>query len=311
MTHKKEGMGRVTLAALDLPSDERTVVGLPSAPLKPFIRWVGGKSRLLSRILPHVPSSVGNFYEPFLGGGAVFLACASRISGRAHLADLNEHLIAAWIAMRDYQSELRPLLDWYLANDSKEFYYKVRSTNHSGLVEKAARFLYLNGVSWNHLWRENSRTGAMNVPWGDRRFKNIDNATMKTIGNVLVRTDILVADFREVLESATRGDFVYLDPPYLPIFTQPDVEKEPTAKFNKYTAKTFEMPDLIELAEICAKLSRRGVRWVMSNRDTASVRDLFPNAEIIQFTTHRALAAQSRREVEAHQSPEAIIIGRI
>lgn len=298
-------------ATLDLTPSEPTVVADPSAPIKPFIRWVGGKSRLLSRILPHVPSNFRNFYEPFLGGGAVFLACASRISGRAHLADLNEHLIAAWVAMRDYQSELRPLLDWYLANDSEEFYYKVRSTNPSGLVDKAARFLYLNGVSWNHLWRENSRTGAMNAPWGDRRFKSIDSTTMKVIGNVLAQADILVADFREVLGSATSGDFVYLDPPYLPIFTQPDAEKEPTAKFNKYTAKTFEMSDLIELAEICSKLSGRGVRWVMSNRDTESVRDLFPDAEIVRFTTHRALAAQSRREVEAHQSPEALIIGRV
>jgi DNA adenine methylase len=133
---------------------------------------------------------------------------------------------------------------------------------------------------------------------------------MKAIGDVLARADIVAADFREVLDRAIRGDFVYLDPPYLPVFTRPDVEKEPTAKFNKYTAKTFEMPDLINLAEICAGLSRRGVRWVMSNRDTASVRDLFPDAEIIQFTAHRSLAAQSRREVEAHLSPEAIVVGR-
>lgn len=301
----------MTRATLDLPCGEQPFVAPPSGPIKPFIRWVGGKSRLLSRILPHAPATIRNFYEPFLGGGAVFLACASRVSGRAHLADLNEHLIAAWIAMRDYQSELRPLLNWYLANDSKEFYYEVRSTNPPGIVEKAARFLYLNGVSWNHLWRENSRTGAMNAPWGDRRFKGIDDATMRIIGNVLARADILAADFREVLDSAARGDFVYLDPPYLPIFTQPGIEKEPTAKFNKYTAKTFEMSDLIELANICAKLSRRGVRWVMSNRDNASVRNLFPDAEIIKFTTHRALAAQSRREVEAHQSPEAIVIGRV
>jgi DNA adenine methylase len=253
-----------------------------------------------------------NYYEPFLGGGAVFLACAARVSGRSHLADLNEHLVAAWVAMKDHQSELRPLLDWYLKHDSKEFYYEVRSTTTPACcVEKAARFLYLNGVSWNHLWRENSRTGAMNVPWGDRRFKGIDDITMKTVGAILAKADIVAADFRAVLEGATRGDFVYLDPPYLPVFTHPDVEKEPTAKFNKYTAKTFEMSDLIELAEACAELSRRGVQWVMSNRDTASVRSLFPDADIVRFTTHRSLAAQSRREVEAHQSPEAIIIGRI
>lgn len=301
----------MTLAALDMPPGAKPAATIDSAPIKPFIRWAGGKSRLLPRILACVPGCIENYYEPFLGGGAVFLACAARVSGRSRLADLNEHLIAAWVAMRDHQSELRPMLDWYLANDSKEFYYEVRSTIPVGPVERAARFLYLNGVSWNHLWRENSRTGAMNAPWGDRRFKGIDDATMKTIGSVLARADIVAADFREVLDGAKRGDFVYLDPPYLPIYTQPGVEKEPTAKFNKYTAKTFEMTDLIELAEICADLSRRGVRWVMSNRDTASVHDLFPDAEVIRFTTHRSLAAQSRREVEAHQSPEAIIIGRV
>ncbi|BCL85516.1 DNA adenine methylase [Ralstonia pseudosolanacearum] len=302
----------MTLAALDVLSGAQHATTPDSKPIKPFIRWVGGKSRLLPRILPHVPTSIKNYYEPFLGGGAVFLACAARVSGRSHLADLNEHLVAAWVAMRDHQSELRPLLDWYLKNDSKEFYYEVRSTTTPSCpVEKAARFLYLNGVSWNHLWRENSRTGAMNVPWGDRRFKSIDDITMKSVGDVLARADIVAADFRVVLESATRGDFVYLDPPYLPVFSRPDVEKEPTAKFNKYTAKTFEMSDLIALAEICADLSQRGVRWVMSNRDAESVRSLFPDAEIVRFTTHRSLAAQSRREVEAHQSPEAIIIGKV
>jgi DNA adenine methylase len=301
----------IALPVLDMPTGEPISTGTGPKPIKPFIRWAGGKSRLLPRILPYVPTSIGNYFEPFLGGGAVFLACAARVSGRSHLADLNEHLIAAWVAMRDHQSELRSLLEWYRTNDSKEFYYEVRSTTApSSSVEKAARFLYLNGVSWNHLWRENSRTGAMNVPWGDRRFKGADDLTMKSIGAILARADIAAADFRVVLNSATRGDFVYLDPPYLPVFSRPDIEKEPTAKFNKYTARTFEMSDLIELAENCAALSRRGTRWVMSNRDTPSVRSLFPDAEIVRFTTHRSLAAQSRREVEAHQSPEVIIIGR-
>ncbi|RYZ88948.1 MAG: DNA adenine methylase [Proteobacteria bacterium] len=294
-----------------MPADILHAAQADAMPNKPFIRWVGGKARLLPRILPHVPAAIENYYEPFLGGGAVFLACASRVSGRSVLADLNEHLVAAWLAMKDHQLELRPLLDWYQANDSKEFYYEVRATVPVKFIEKAARFLYLNAVSWNHLWRENSRTGAMNVPWGDRTFKGISTATMKSIGEVLTRADIVAADFREVLSTAGRGDFVYLDPPYLPVFTRPDIEKEPTAKFNKYTAKTFELVDLVELAEICADLSHRGVQWMMSNRDNESVRELFPTAKIIGFTTHRSLAAQSRREVEAHLSPEAIIIGRV
>ncbi|MEY9221616.1 DNA adenine methylase [Bradyrhizobium ottawaense] len=265
---------------------------------------------MLPRISPHIPDRIRNYYEPFLGGGAVFLSCATRISGHSYLADLNDHLVAAWVAIRDYPAELDPLLDWYSANDSKEFYYSVRAANPVSLVQKAARFLYLNGVSWNHLWRENSRTGAMNVPWGDRKFRRPDPVTMVSIGRILSRASIHAVDFREALKDFADGDFVYLDPPYLPVFSRPGFEKEPTAKFNKYTAKTFEMPDLVELADICAELSRRGVRWVMSNRDTDSVRSLFPNDEIIRFTAHRALAAQSRREVEAHNSPEALIIGR-
>lgn len=240
----------------------------------------------------------------------MFLSCSSRITGHSYLADLNDHLVAAWVALRDHPAELSPLLDWYAVNDSKEFYYSVRSATPVPLVQKAARFLYLNGVSWNHLWRENSRTGAMNVPWGDRKFKRIDPATLAAIGRLLARASIGAVDFREALKGVSQGDFVYLDPPYLPVFSRPGVEKEPTAKFNKYTAKTFELPDLIELADICAELSRRGVRWVMSNRDTDTVRNLFQNATIIRFTAHRALAAQSRREVEAHNSPEALIIGR-
>lgn len=235
---------------------------------KPFIRWVGGKTRLLPRILPHVPERMENYFEPFLGGGAVFIACRSRIAGKPHLADLNHHLIAAWTALRDTPEELKPLLDWYHDRDSKEFYYEVRAEQPKTELEKAARFLYLNGVSWNHLWRENSKTGAMNVPWGDRKFKGFSNEELSSISRLLTGAEVKCCDFRSLLSSAKEGDFVYLDPPYLPIFSKPDVEKEPTAKFNKYTAKTFEVPDLVDLARICNDLSDRGVGWIMSNRDT-------------------------------------------
>lgn len=287
----------------------RGVLEEPRA-IKPFIRWAGGKTRLLPHILPHVPERFDNYFEPFLGGGAMFFAVQDRIQGRAQLADLNTHLIAAWIAMRDHQDELRPLLDWYREHDSKEFYYEARARTPHGLVPRAARFLYLNGVSWNHLWRENSKTGAMNVPWGDRAFKGFDDNALSAYRDLLQVADIQAVDFREAVSEARRGDFVYLDPPYLPVFTKSEVEKEPTSKFNKYTAKVFGEADLMDLAALCEALSARGVRWVMSNRDTAGVRELFPNAEVIGFTTRRSLAAQSKREVEDRHSPEAIIIGR-
>lgn len=239
----------------------------------------------------------------------MYFAVKDRIQRSAHLADLNGHLVNAWIAMRDNQDELRALLDWYQKRDSKEFFYEVRATEVTTGTERAARFLYLNATSWNHLWRENSKTGAMNAPWGDRQFKGFSEETYISLERALRNVDISNRDFRDALGAPQSGDFVYLDPPYLPVFTNAG-EKEPTSKFNKYTAKTFELADLEELAQICKELSERGVRWIMSNRDTPQVRELFPFADIVGFTTHRSLAAQSRREVETRRSPEAIVIGR-
>jgi DNA adenine methylase len=150
----------------------------------------------------------------------------------------------------------------------------------------------------------------MNVPWGDRQFKGFTEVTLEYLAEILQIADIEEADFRTALAHVSEGDFVYLDPPYLPVYSKPGVEKEPTSKFNKYTAHTFELPDLEDLGRLCAAMSDRGINWIMSNRDTETVRDLFPDASVISFTTHRSLAAQSRREVEAKQSPEAIIVGR-
>jgi DNA adenine methylase len=282
----------------------------PPKATKPFIRWAGGKTKLLPRILPHIPARIANYHEPFLGGGAVFLAVQPRVEGRANLADLNGHLVNAWVAMRDEQTALRVLLDAHQERDSKDYYYEVRSQVPTSPLDSAARFLYLNATSWNHLWRENSRTGAMNAPWGDRSFKGFPDETYRAIGSALASTDVRAEDFRDALDRVRPGDFVYLDPPYLPLFTQPGVEKEPTAKFNKYTARTFELPDLLDLAERCREMTASGIRWVMSNRDTSGVRELFDFADIVTFRTHRSLAAQSKREVESHMSPEAIVIGR-
>jgi DNA adenine methylase len=277
---------------------------------RPFVRWAGGKTRLLPKILPHIPETFRNYHEPFLGGGAVFFGVRRRIIDRAHLADLNGHLVNAWLAMRDDQDRLRPLLEAHKDRDSKEHYYEVRAQTPADALEQAARFLYLNGTSWNHLWRENSKTGAMNVPWGDRPFKSFTDETFQMLERTLSIADIRHEDFRTSLQRAETGDFVYLDPPYLPLFSKRGLEKEPTAKFNKYTAKVFGLRDLLELADLCRELSDKGVKWVMSNRDSEGVRELFADATIVGFTTHRSLAAQAKREVESHHSPEAVIIGR-
>ena len=270
-------------------------------PLRPFLKWAGGKGRLLAKILPHIPASFDDYHEPFLGGGAMFFAVRDRMAGTAHLHDLNDILINAWQRVQEDPAALYAALEWYHERDSKEFYYEQRPEQPRTRTKQAARFIYLNQTSWNGLWRVN-KFGQFNVPWGDRPFRGIDEDTLFRISDVLIGATITTMDFRDTLDKPKAGDFVYLDPPYLPI--------SDTSKFYLYTEKRFRAPDLGELAELCHQLTERGVHWIMSNRDTPQVRDLFPESDIVRFTTRRSVAAQNRRDVEALDSPEALIIGK-
>jgi len=267
---------------------------------RPFIKWAGGKTRLLSRLLPHVPNDFVNYHEPFLGGGAMFFAIAKRAQGICYLNDLNEELVNAWIGVRDVPAKLRAELRRYARQDSEEFYYSVRLKAPRTSVNRAARFIYLNQTSWNGLWRVN-RWGEFNVPWGQREFRGLSDATLTRLPTLLSNTVIGSEDFRTSLPLAKEGDFVYLDPPYLPL--------SDTSKFHLYTERRFREPDLRELAQLCKDLSDRGVRWVLSNRDTPLVRKLFSHARICGLTTKRSVAAQNRRDVELVNSPEVIVVG--
>ncbi|HRD11581.1 MAG TPA: Dam family site-specific DNA-(adenine-N6)-methyltransferase [Mycobacterium sp.] len=269
--------------------------------LRPFLKWAGGKGRLLARILPYVPSSFANYHEPFLGGGAMFFAVRGRVIGRAYLHDLNEALINVWQQIQQAPEPLYEAIEWYHERDSKEFYYEQRTADPTTRTQQAARFIYLNQTAWNGLWRVN-KFGQFNVPWGDRPFRGIELETLLRTSDALAGTTITNSDFRDSLAKAEVGDFVYLDPPYLPI--------SDTSKFYLYTEKRFRAPDLAELAGLCHELTERGVHWIMSNRDTPQVRELFPDCEMTRFTTRRSVAAQNRRSVEASDSPEVLIVGR-
>ena len=268
---------------------------------RPFLRWAGGKTRLLGRLLPYVPDGFEGYFEPFLGGGAVFFAVRRRATGRVVLSDLNEELINIWRVVRDQPNEFLDSLAAYEAKNDEDSYYEVREAEApEDPVPRAARFAYLNQTAWNGLWRVN-RWGRFNVPWGSRPFRGYGPRELSKVSEALEGVEIHLADFREVLDRPSRGDFVYLDPPYLPV--------SDTSKFSGYTEKRFRAPDLEELAAICGELTSRGVPWVMSNRDTPLVRELFADHRIERLTTRRSVAAQNRRDIEPAQSPEAIVIG--
>lgn len=267
---------------------------------RPFLKWAGGKTRLLPKILPYVPETFDSYHEPFLGGGAMFFAVRERICGTAYLHDLNEVLTNVWQMVQQDPSGLTDALAYYRENDSKDFYYAQRTGPPTTRLGQAAWFLYLNQTAWNGLWRVN-KWGQFNVPWGDRPFRGFDDETLAQISDTLIGASITSEDFRVTLGKPKAGDFVYLDPPYLPI--------SDTSKFYLYTEQRFRAPDLAELAQLCHELTDRGVHWMMSNRDTEQVRDFFPDSRIVRFTARRSVAAQNRRDIEEPHSPEALILG--
>jgi DNA adenine methylase len=269
---------------------------------KPFLRWAGGKTRLLKDILPFVPFKFANYYEPFLGSGAMFFAVRERATHNCFLTDLNEELMNAWMVIRECPEEFLLKLQPYFGKNSESDYYSIRNQAvPAHRVERAARFFYLNQTAWNGLWRVN-KWGIFNVPWGDRPFRGISAEDVFSVSQVLHRNVSLgTGDFRDALRKCRPGDFVYLDPPYLPI--------SDTSKFSGYTERRFRLPDLSELAEECRTLTRRGVSWIMSNRDSHRVRELFSFARIMAFTTYRSVAAQNKRNVQPAKSPELLILG--
>jgi len=228
----------------------------------------------------------------------MYFAVQHRANGEIHLADLNSELINTWRALRDH--DIHHVLNRFKELDSQQFYYEQRDLQPSDPLERAARFLYLNQTSWNGLWRVN-RHGQFNVPWGQRPFRGFSQDALKAYRYLLRGVNLYAEDFRRILERPKRGDFVYLDPPYLPL--------SDTSKFSFYTEKRFRANDLVELAEKCRELQERSVLWILSNRDTPLVRELFDFAEIVPLTARRSVAAQNRRDVEALDSPEVIVLG--
>jgi len=214
---------------------------------------------------------------------------------------LNLELINLWQIVRDRPKEFLAQLEPYRGKDSEEDYYSIRDGKEpKGRLQRAARFFYLNQTAWNGLWRVN-RWGVFNVPWGARPFRGIDPRALRACSASLQGVAVERVDFRQALRQAEAGDFVYLDPPYLPI--------SDTSKFSGYTEKRFRAADLAELAEECRSLTKRGVFWLLSNRDNALTRELFSHAHVVPFTTRRSVAAQNRRDVQPKDSPEVLVIG--
>lgn len=236
---------------------------------RPFLKWAGGKTQLLSILLNVVPKQTESYYEPFLGGGALFFALAEE--GRFHQATLNDFnpdLVETYRAIRDSPEEVIDLLK--AMPFSPELYESLRRNKPDSPAERAARIIYLNKTTYNGLYRVNQK-GEFNAPIGDfggREPRILDAPNLRDVSRVLsYGVGIYTGDFVQAVAGAREGDFVYFDPPYVPLNT--------TSSFTTYTRDGFTLDDQRRLAFCIRDLTHKGVKIIASNSDTATVRSLY------------------------------------
>lgn len=257
---------------------------------RPFLKWAGGKTQLENELTKRVPRYFCDYHEPFLGGGALFfkLYREKRIR-RAFISDLNAELIDTYLAIRDRVEDVIALLSSYPHDE--EFYYDLRSRDpwEMDLPERAARMIYLNKTGYNGLYRVN-RQGEFNVPFGrykSPKYCDVDN--LYAVSKALQDVNITCAPFEKVLEHAKPGDFVYFDPPYVPV--------SKTANFTAYQVNGFSQDDQRKLRDICVELTARDVNVMLSNSDTDLVRTLYdsPNFTFSEVQANRAINSNAKK----------------
>ena len=281
---------------------ESSPQAMPQTAASPVLKWAGGKSQLLPHLMPLMPSQFHRYHEPFLGGGAVFFQLALAFQVSSYLSDLNAELINFYQVLRDetdaFLAELRELADAYLAGDDETrqaMFYQWRAADRSldfqqwSPRRRALRFYFLNKTAYNGLYRTNRR-GEFNVPWGRYRkpalyAPQLLRRAAQSLRSFAVQLD--VASFEIVLSRAQAGDFVYLDPPYVPL--------TPTANFTAYTKEGFGAEAQHRLAQVCRELDRRGVLFMLSNSDTPLVRELYEGFFITQVWARRNINAQGHK----------------
>lgn len=236
----------------------------PAVPIhEPLLKWPGGKRKLLHQLLDIAPRQYGDYYEPFVGGGALFFALLPR---RAHLSDNNAELINCYVQVRDYPQELISALQ-HMSNSEND-YYRIRASSPTSNLQAAARFIYLTTLSFNGIHRVNLN-GVFNVPYGQKRHLDPSEPTrILRSSRALQLVDIRESDFAWVAERALPGSLIYLDPPYTVAHGQNG--------FVKYNARIFSWADQVRLADLASELDSRGCFVMVSNADHDSVRALYP-----------------------------------
>jgi DNA adenine methylase len=272
----------------------------PDPVASPVIKCVGGKSKLLHELVARLPERFGRYYEPFAGGAALFFRVAPK---RAVLADSNADLIGLYTTIADDADAVIKRLAYHRTHHSEGHYYEMRERWNQqrptwNAAERAAAFIYLNKTCFNGLWRVN-RAGAFNVPIG--RYTDppicVPDA-LRAAHAVLANAQLVCADYRTAVASASRGDFIYFDPPYDPV--------APTANFTSYTANAFGPDQQRELADTARALVARGCYVMLSNSDTPFIRSIYKGFAIDRVKCPRAINSNAAKRGDVD---EVIAVG--
>ena len=258
--------------------------------LQPFTKWTGGKRQLLPVIRELMPKKYNRYFEPFVGGGALFFDLAPK---DAVINDFNAELINCYQQIKDNPQELIEILKVHQEYNSKEYYLDLRSADRDeridmmSEVQRAARILYMLRVNFNGLYRVNSKN-QFNVPYG--RYKNPKIVDEELISAISVyinnnQLEIKVGDFEKAIVDVRTGDFVYFDPPYIPL--------SETSAFTSYTHEGFSFADQVRLRDAFKRLSDTGAYVMLSNSSSALVEELYKDFNIHYVEATRTNGAKS------------------
>jgi DNA adenine methylase len=259
---------------------------VPLIPVRPIIKWAGGKAQLLPtlhRFLPRM-DRVRRYFEPFLGGAAMFFSLQHPHS---YLSDTNAELINLYEVVRDHTTELIAALRRHVY--ARDHYFAVRAQDPTTLspIERSARLIYLNKTCFNGLYRVN-RHGQFNVPLGRYTHPTIcDAPNLEAATRALRPATLILGEYGTVLRDAGPGDFVYFDPPYHPL--------SPTATFTSYTDRSFDANEQVRLAQAFRGLHAAGCYLMQSNSDTPLIHELYAGFRIARITAKRAINSRVDR----------------
>lgn len=265
--------------------------------MQPFLKWPGGKRWLFNEIIKYLPEKYNTYFEPFLGGGAVFFAISPP---NACISDLNKDLINLYITMRDNHEELANQIKLHQKKHCKEYYYQTRGKKFRKNVTCAGQFLYMNRSCYNGMYRVNKK-GEFNVPIGTKTDFTYDLSDFSQYSSILKKAQILVSDFEQIIDKANWGDVVFADPPY--------VSNSNKNGFLNYNNNLFTWEDQKRLFNSLLRARSRGVKIISTNVMCKEIMQMYKKEGFKVLTVSRTSTISGKND-SRQKVKELLIVSR-